>query len=127
MKVTLRRVVRHVPRRRNRRGDDQSGGSSRTIPPKPPEPAGKVDVFHQGNVGETAQAFKNRGSDEDGLIAEQRTSKRIDRVAPGLPKRQSRRADRRSGGGMRRPEIAVFLAVCSNALRCSGRNSESAW
>jgi hypothetical protein len=26
---------------------------------QPPEPAGKLDVFHHRNIGETAQPFKN--------------------------------------------------------------------
>ena len=45
--------------------------------PKSPKPVGKLDVFHQRNVGETTQVLKDRCSNEDGLVPKQWSHQRI--------------------------------------------------
>ena len=108
-----------TPRRRPERGIQQNDI------PKSPKPKGKLDVFHQRNVGETTQVLKDRCSNEDGLVSKQWSHQRIQ--APNQTSHKTIPARRSSKRRWKAPpEIDSFLAVFSNAATCSGLNSESA-
>ena len=68
-----------TPRRRPERRIQQN------YIPKSPKPVGKLDVFHQRNVGETTQVLKDRCSNEDGLVSKQWSHQRIQAPNQNFP------------------------------------------
>ena len=61
-----------TPRRRPERRIQQNDTA------QPPEPAGKLDVFHQRMSAKPPNLSKTDALHEDGLITKQRSSERID-------------------------------------------------